>query len=765
MSPEQIRAKELDTRTDLFSFGVVLYEMATGMPPFRGENLHLLADSILHSTPTQVVRLRPDLPLKLEEMINKALEKDRELRYQHAGDIRADLKRLKRETESGATAVVSVASTVQGDHRIADWKLVLSASIVAIAIAAGVFLYSHRTKALTEKDTIILADFDNRTGDPVFDATLKQALAVQLDQSPFLNVLSDDKISATLRLMGHHPDDRLTEPLARDLCQRAGSKAVLAGFIASVGKQYFIGLNAIDCSTGDSLAKDKAEAVDKEQVLKTLDKMAGNLRRKLGESLSTVEKFGTPIEQATTPSLEALQAYSFGRKALFNANSAAALPFFERAIHLDSNFAMAYASLGEAYSSLGENSRALEHIRKAYELRERVSDREKLYIESHYQLFVIGDFEKARQAYELWAQMYPRDPVPPLNLGVIYWQLGQFDKALVEFRQALSLDQRSLSYAALVHSYLTLNLLDQARTAAGEAQAKNLDSPFLRFNLYQLGFLQKDTAGMAEQVAWAAGKPGAEDVLLAFEAETAAYFGRLQEAREFSRTAVAAVQSADKEKAAGYEVAAALWEALFGNITEARQRAAAALALSRSRDIEYGAALALVLPRGGMRAQAEKLTHDLAKRFPEDTIVRVNYLPTIHAQLALSHGNSLKAVELLQATTPYELGELISSFHTSLYPVYLRGQAYLAAHQGNAAAAEFQKILYQRGIVFNEPIGVLAHLGLGRAYVLQGDSAKACTAYEEFLTLWKDAEPEIPILQQAEAEYAKLKRIQLSGRS
>jgi tetratricopeptide (TPR) repeat protein/class 3 adenylate cyclase len=664
--------------------------------------------------------------------------------------------------------VRAAAARIDAARSIRRWRIAIPATAILIlgALIGGWLYHARRAHALNETDTVVLADFANSTGDPVFDGALRQGLAVQLEQSPFLSLVSERRIQQTLRLMGQATDARLTPEIARDLCQRTGSAAVLDGSIMSLGSQYVLGLKAVNCRTGDVLAEEQARATGKEQVLAAMDKAAAELRSKLGESLSTVEKLYTPVEQATTPSLEALQAYSLGRKTMVGkGNDAGAVALFQRAIGLDPNFAMAYASLGADYLNLGETSLAAGNTRKAYELRERVSEREKFYIESHYYHNVTGDLEKGRQAYELWAQTYPRDLGPTNNLGIVYSILGQYDKALAQARETLRLDPASgLSYAAVVSAYLFLNRLEEARATAEEAQAKKLDSAGLHLCLYELAFLQNDAGGMAQQVAWAEGKPGVEDVLMVNEADTAAYSGRLRKAREFSRRAVASAKRAEeKETAAGYEAEAAVREALFGNAAEARELAVAALALSTGRDVQDGAALALVFAGDTVRAQA--LADDLAKRFPEDTIVQFNYLPTLHAQLALNHSDpakssgagSSKAIEALQVGTPYELGSPGNgAFTPALYPVYVRGEAYLAGHQGSEAAAEFQKILDQRGVVFNPPIGALAHLGLGRAYALEGDTTKAHAAYQDFFTLWKDADPGIPILRAAKSEYAKL---------
>jgi DNA-binding winged helix-turn-helix (wHTH) protein/tetratricopeptide (TPR) repeat protein len=625
-------------------------------------------------------------------------------------------------------------------------------AVVAVALVAGAWLFfSRKTHVLTDRDTVVLADFTNATGESVFDDTLRQALAVQLEQSPFLSLVSDQRIQETLRLMEKAPDTRVTANIAREVCLRTESTALIEGSIAKLGEDYVLGLTAMNCHTGDVLTREQITSEDKPHVLAALGKAAREMRGKLGESHTTLAKFDTPLEQATTSSLEALKAYSLGSKKNNEGEVAARLPFFQRAIELDPNFAMAYAGLGYIYSGLGETSLAVENFKKAFELRGRVSEQEKLTIESAYYWIALGDLEKARQTEELLEQTYPRDPWPPNDLSVIYGQMGEYDKSLASAKEALRRDPtRRQMYAMLANSYLNLNRFKEVRATVEEAQAKSYDSPDLHLFLYLLSFLQDDASGMAQQLAWSAGKPDVEDRLLAIQAFTAAYSGRLMEAREFVRRAVASAERAERrELAADYKIGTARQEALFGNAALARQRAEEALALSKGHDVQIQAALVLAL--AGDVVQAQAIADDLAKHFPQDTLVQFTFLPTIRAQIALSREDSAKAIETLQTATPYELGNI-----GRLYPVYVRGEAYLAARQGREAAAEFQKVLDQRGVVESETIGALAHLGLARAYGLQGDTIKARAAYQDFLTLWKDADPDIPILKQAKAEYAKL---------
>jgi serine/threonine protein kinase/predicted Zn-dependent protease len=764
MSPEHVRGDDLDPRADVFALGLLLYEMATGKPAFGGKTGGAIIEAILTRAPAPARSLNPQLPPQLEEIINKCIEKDRDRRYASAAAVRADLLQLKRVTESGQTTVsVTVPAVVAASSQRSSWgwkPFAAGAAALLALLAIGGWLYNtRRAHALTQADTIVLANFTNKTGDAVFDETLRQGLGAQLQQSPFLSLVSEQRIQQELRLMGVPPDGKLTPKIAGDLCQRVGSKAYLGGSISNIGSQYVIGVSAVNCQTGDYVAQEQVTANGKEAVLGALGTASTKLREQLGESLKTIQKLDTPIEQATTPSLEALQAYSMGRRNMMvKADYAAAVPLLERSIQLDPNFAMAYAILGTTYRNLGERTLAAENTGKSYNLRSHVSEWEKFYIESHYDDFVTGDLEKARKVYELWAQIYPREEVAPTNLGVVFQTLGQHDKALVEFREVIRVSASdSIGYSNLVLGYTYLKRLDEASAAAQEAISKGFDSPALRINLYDLAFLKSDVPGMAEQVSWAAGKSGKESVMLVLESRTAAYQGRLSKARELSRQALTSAQhDSDKQLAADSEAATALCQALYGNGSEAKQRAAASLAELNGRDTQYFAALALAI--AGDSTRAKTLTDDLDKRFPDDTIVRFNYLPTLRAQLALAlPGNGAKATEALAAASPYELGVPGSNtIRTSLYPLYVRGEALLASHQGAPAAAEFQKILDWSGVALNEPIGALAHLGLARSYAMAGDTSKSRAAYNDFFTLWKDADQDIPVLIQAKSEYAKL---------
>jgi eukaryotic-like serine/threonine-protein kinase len=776
MSPEQVRGEELDTRSDLFSLGLVLYEMCTGRAAYSGNTYGVIIEAILNRAPIPPSRLNPDIPAKLEEIINKAIEKDRKLRYQHAADMRTDLQRLKRDIESARSRARAAAGDAFADnlsegreapprapefatsHKI-RWIAGAAAVACLAVLAAGLyFWYSRRSHTLTEKDTIVLADFTNMTGDPVFDRALRQGLSVQLEQSPFLSLVSEEQIQQTLRMMGNPHDARLTPEIAREVCQRTSSTVVLAGSIAQIGTQYNLILRATSCANDELLASAQAQARDKSHILDELGKVASEIRGKLGESLSTVQRFNTPLMQATTTSLEALQAFNLGWKELLGeGDSAAALQFFERAIQIDPKFAMAYWAKGLAYGNLGESVLSAENNRKAFEMREGLSELEKLSIESDYHGTVTGDLLKARGIYELAETTYPRVAGFHINLGVQLACLGQYEASLKQEQDSLRLAPSSgLAYGNLIVAYLSLNRIEDAEATAKEAHAKGLDSG-LGLILHQMAFYRGDSAEMARQVSLASGKPGLEELLLAAQADTAAYSGHLKQARELSRQAVdSAKRAGDREAAATYETVATLREALFGNGDEARRRATLPLAPSAGRDVQYGTALALAY--GGDNVKAQALTDDLLKKFPEDTIAQFNYGPTLRARIALGQGNPRQALEILKAAAPYDLGApAVGNYNwAALYPVYVRGEAYLAARQGAEAAIELQKILDHRGVVLNMPAGALAHLQIGRALVLQGDTVKARAAYGDFLTLWKDADADIPILKQAKAEFAKV---------
>jgi DNA-binding winged helix-turn-helix (wHTH) protein/tetratricopeptide (TPR) repeat protein len=647
------------------------------------------------------------------------------------------------------------------DERSSPSHMWLWAGAAAIALAAlgGAWLWrSYNAPKLTDKDTVVLADFANTTGDFVFDGTLRQGLSAQLEQSPFLNLLSDRRTGQTLALMGQPKDARLTHELAQEVCQRAAAAAVLDGSIAQIGGRYLLTLRAQDCKSGEPLASAEAEANDKSQVLEALGKIASETRGKLGESLASVQKYDVRPQEVSTASLEALHSYSLAMK-VRNGDFATCIPLFQRAIEQDPNFAMAYAQLGAVYMNIGETVRGVENLRKAYELRDHVSELEKFYIASHYDSLVTGDLAAARKDSELWSQIYPRDSGPTANLAVIYYYTGDFEKLLATVQESSALAGTKSNPHRVnpntVWSFIFLNRLDEAKSMALEAPAVKLDDGIYHITLYVIDFLRRDFAGMKQEAAGLVGNPTWGDAVFYYEAATAAYFGHFAQAREFTLRAADFAEKVDKKQSAAIYVAdAAIREALVGNSTLAREQAKSALAISGGKDVEAMCAIAVGL--AGDSAAATQLANGLDKRFPQDTITQSNLLPTIRSAIELHEGNSAKAIQTLAAAAPYELGITALDAGMSLYPVYMRGEAYLAAKQGSAGAAEFQKILDHPGVVQNELIGALAHLGLGRAYVLSGDTGKAHAAYQEFFALWKDADSDIPILNQARAEYAKL---------
>jgi eukaryotic-like serine/threonine-protein kinase len=749
MSPEQARGEELDARTDLFSFGAVLYEMATGRMAFPGKNVAVIHDAILNRAPTPLARVNPEFPPDLERIVNKALEKDRKLRYQSAADIRTDLQRLKRDTESARLPAATSAVVGVRERRGTHWKLVIPTAAAVVALAAGSYFYLHRTPKLTDKDTIVLADFANSTGDAIFDNTLKDALGVALRQSPFLDIASDEKVTATLRLMTKAADTRLTPQVAREVCQRSRSKAYVGGSIATLGSQYVIGIRVVNCTNGNVLALEQTTATSKEKVLDALGTAVTKLRGELGESLAQVQKSDMPLEQLTTPSLEALQAFTLGSKAQQEGKGAsAALSYFLRAIELDPNFAHAYSSAGVMYLGLGDSARGKEYITKAYALRERAGAYESLLMQADYYDYVLGDLDKALELYQQMTESDPRDTIPWSHMAVAYSNLGQLEKTLEATKQVVR-PESGLFYPRLVGDERRLGHFSEAHKTSDLAASRGFDNFHLRWELYVLAFVEGDSKGMAEQVTWFDGKsPNTQDAFLSLEAETEAYRGHNRAAQEFSRrAAAAAVQAGDLEAAASYHLKAAWRKTVFGDMPDARKEVASALELvPQSEDVEaWGAE---VLARTGNAARAQTLAQDLVKHFPRHTVIHRYWLPMIEAQCALAAKKHAEAIERLREAEPLEARSCNYS--------YERGEAYLAAGQGSAAAAAFQQILDHPGLVRNCLPGALAHLEIGRAYAMQGDTAKAKAAYQDFLTLWKDADPDIPIFIAAKAEYTKL---------
>ena len=784
MSPEQARGKTVDARSDIWSLGVVIYELVAGRTPFEGETSTDVIVAITQKEPPPLARFAPHVPAELEWIIMKALRKDRDERYQTIKELLTDLRRLKQrlefETElertvpSGMSAVrssdVPVAPTTP--ERALPTKTVshvssaeyiatgikrhkIAAAIVAVLLiagtAAGFYFYYNRAKPLTDKDTVLLADFVNTTGEPVFDGTLKQALAVHLGQTPFLNIFPEDRVRETLRFMGRSPDERITRDIGREICERQGLKALLTGSIATVGSHYVITLEAVNPRSGDPFARELIEAESKEKVLSSLSTAAWNLRKKLGESLSSMQKYDMSIEQATTSSLDALKAFAMGNDERARGNEKGSLAFYQRAVDLDPNFAMAYARIAVYYGNRDQMEAAKPYGEKAYELRDRVSERERLYITEKYYTYVTAEVDKTIETLQTWARLYPNDFIPHNNLSLNYKLIGRYDDSVKEALEAVRLGPNNFNaHDNLVSSYLGLGRIDEAEQAAKELERINPESIGTHVTKYLFAFLRRDQAGMVRELDWAKGKSEEAEALSA-SAATSIYFGQFRVGTELEKRAEDLLQArGDKENIAHGKLSLAADLLYAGRCPEAKTQVKAALSLSRGQTILFPATLIYAVCDD--QAEAQSLLDELRKQYSKSTFVGALVAPMAQAEMERSRGNLDHALQLMESVRAYDLG-----IPVGVGSNYMRGNLYLKQRRGSEAAAEFKKIIDSPGVDPFSPAHVLAHLCLGRALAISGDTSGARKSYQDFFALWKDADPDLPVLVDAKKEYEQLK--------